>query len=115
MKSEELDELINKTKETLDNLLLKKRKLGASDNEQLLIDFGVKIKKIREEKKLSQEEFAFLTDVSRGYISKVENGLLNPSYIFFIRMLVNLDLSSEQILYFVQDTINQINEEKNNF
>ena len=40
------------------------------------LDIGFKIKKLREEKNLSQEQLANLLDISQSKLSKIENGRL---------------------------------------
>ena len=40
------------------------------------LDIGFKIKKLREEKNLSQEQLANLLDISQSKISKIENKTL---------------------------------------
>ncbi|WP_449401347.1 helix-turn-helix domain-containing protein [Chryseobacterium wanjuense] len=35
---------------------------------------GFKIKKLREQKDMSQEDLAFQLDISQSYLSKLENG-----------------------------------------
>jgi len=37
---------------------------------------GIKIKKLREQKEISQEDLAFHLDVSQSYLSKIENGTI---------------------------------------
>jgi len=37
---------------------------------------GFKIKKLREQKEISQEDLAFQLDVSQSYLSKIENGAI---------------------------------------
>lgn len=43
------------------------------------IKFGLKLKKIRNEKKLSQEKLAELASMDRSYISNIERGKKNIS------------------------------------
>ncbi len=40
---------------------------------------GEIIFQIREKKKLTQEQLAFLCDIDRSYLSKIEKGRTNPS------------------------------------
>ena len=48
-------------------------------NEGLIKEFGLKIKKLRSEKKLSQEELSFATGFHRTYIGMIERGERNIS------------------------------------
>lgn len=48
-------------------------------NEQLIKDFGLKIKQLRNEKKMSQEKLSFSTGFHRTYIGMIERGERNIS------------------------------------
>ena len=48
-------------------------------NKHLIIEFGLKIKKLRKEKDISQEELSFLTGFHRTYIGMIERGERNIS------------------------------------
>ena len=43
------------------------------------LDIGFKIKKLREEKNLSQEQLANLLEISQSKLSKIENGRLKKN------------------------------------
>lgn len=46
-----------------------------------LQQFGVRLRNFRQNKELSQEKFAELTGLDRTYISSLERGKRNPSYL----------------------------------
>jgi transcriptional regulator with XRE-family HTH domain len=48
-------------------------------NKNLIIQFGLKVKELREEKGVSQEELSFLTGFHRTYIGMIERGERNIS------------------------------------
>ena len=52
-----------------------------SEEKQSLIDFGNRLRNLRIQKKISQEKFADLTQLDRTYISGLERGIRNPSFI----------------------------------
>ncbi|WP_101773067.1 helix-turn-helix domain-containing protein [Peptostreptococcus faecalis] len=54
------------------------------------MDIGDKIKKLRIEKQLTQEELANRCELSKGFISQVENNLTSPSIATLIDILENL-------------------------
>ncbi len=58
-------------------------------------DIGFRIKKLREEKNLSQEELAVQLCISQSKLSKIENGHLNASLPLIIAAcnLFNLSLT----------------------
>jgi len=45
---------------------------------------GFKIKKLREEKNISQEELAYQLNISQSKLSKIENGRLKANLSFLI-------------------------------
>jgi len=58
--------------------------------EKSLILIGKRIKKIRMEKGLSQEELAFRCETNRCYIGDIERGEHNPGAWFLIRIAESL-------------------------
>jgi transcriptional regulator with XRE-family HTH domain len=48
-------------------------------SKNILIQFGGRIKKLRQEKGLTQEQFAILSGLHKNYIGMVERGERNPS------------------------------------
>lgn len=57
------------------------------------LKIGDVLKKIRLEKKLSQEDFSELIQVHRTYISPLEKGKKNPSIITLRKICDNLKIS----------------------
>ncbi len=57
-------------------------------DEDFLIEFGHKLRLLRVDKRLSQEDLSDLSDIERGYISNIENGKQNPS-IVIVNQLAN--------------------------
>ncbi|AIQ29320.1 iduronate sulfatase [Paenibacillus sp. FSL P4-0081] len=57
---------------------------------------GATIKKLRKEKKLKQIEVSTITNLSRNYISDIENGRYSPSLdaILKLAVCVGLDLNT---------------------
>ncbi|RIP35662.1 XRE family transcriptional regulator [Staphylococcus gallinarum] len=72
------------------------------------MEIGKKLKDLRRIKKLTQEELAERTDLSKGYISQIESGHASPSMETFLNVLEVLgtepghffqDKSEEKVLY----------------
>lgn len=52
-----------------------------------MIDIGEKIRRLRTEKQLTQEELANRCELSKGYISQLENDLTSPSIATLVDIL----------------------------
>ena len=61
------------------------------------LDIGFKIKKLREEKNLSQEQLANLLDISQSKLSKIENGRLKKIEMkLVLKFCKNIDISLDE-------------------
>lgn len=58
------------------------------------------LKKIRTEKKLSQQELADLVGVSRNTISSLETGQYEPTAKLALVLAIALDKKFEEVFYF---------------
>lgn len=67
-------------------------------NEKLLLKN--KLKSVRNEKKLSQEELANIIGVSRQTISSIENMQFNPTAKLALILCIALDIKFEDLFYF---------------
>lgn len=59
---------------------------------------GSKIKKIRQKKKMSQEELAFESGLHRTYISDIERGARNVSILNIAKIAKALKVSLREII-----------------
>lgn len=55
-------------------------------------ELGLKIRRLREERNLSQEELAHRAAIHVTYLSGLENGKRNPSLLVLMRVAAALDL-----------------------
>lgn len=62
------------------------------------IKFGTNLRKIRLEKHVTQGDIARSLNVSRGYISKVENGKTNPTLSTIAKLAKAVGASSDELL-----------------
>lgn len=62
-----------------------------------LINIGEKLRFYRLEKGYSQEKFAELCELDRTYVSGLERGKRNPSYLIMLKILKVLEISSTQL------------------
>ena len=72
------------------------------------MDIGGKIKRMRIEKKLTQEELANRCELSKGFISQLENNLTSPSIATLIDILEILGTN-------LREFFNEINDERITF
>jgi transcriptional regulator with XRE-family HTH domain len=55
------------------------------------LKLGNKIRKVREQRGYSQEQLAYMMDVSRSTISKIENGKFSITIDYLMRFSIYLD------------------------
>jgi transcriptional regulator with XRE-family HTH domain len=63
-------------------------------------DFGKRIKSIRLERKLTQEEFAELVDISVDFLSLIERGVNSPSFEVLEQMANSLKIPVRELFDF---------------
>lgn len=63
----------------------------------LLNSLGTKLRTCRLQKNFSQEKFAELTDLDRTYISGLERGKRNPSYLIIKRLCEILEIEPNKL------------------
>ena len=90
------------------------------DMEGVIVEIGEKIRRLRIEKQLTQEELANRCELSKGFISQVENDLTSPSIATLIDILeilgTNLreffsDASEEKVTFTYEDMFETENED----
>ena len=59
---------------------------------------GQNLRRLRTEKGLSQEEFAFQANIHRTYVSDIERGVRNPTIIVVDRLATALEVSASRLL-----------------
>jgi transcriptional regulator with XRE-family HTH domain len=62
------------------------------------IKLGNNLRKVRIEKHITQGDIARLLNVSRGYISKVENGKTNPTLSTITKLAKAVGVSTDELL-----------------
>lgn len=61
---------------------------------------GERLRTLRNEKQMSQEELSKVTGIDRPYISEIENGIKNPSYEVLIRLAQGLGITFRELTDF---------------
>ncbi len=63
-----------------------------------LLLFGMRVRELRAEKAISQEELAALTELDRTYISGIERGKRNLSLKNILKIASALNVTASQLL-----------------
>jgi len=63
-----------------------------------LLLFGMRVRELRSEKAISQEELAALTELDRTYISGIERGKRNLSLKNILKIASALNVTASQLL-----------------
>ncbi|WP_228410858.1 helix-turn-helix domain-containing protein [Chryseobacterium taklimakanense] len=78
-----------------------KKVLMDANNQKILLKFGQHIKKIRLDKKLSQDDVVLNSfRITKGTISDIENGKRNLSFTTLIDLAKGLDLHPKVLMDF---------------
>lgn len=68
------------------------------ENKEILIKFGQRVKDIRKEKKLSQEELSFKANLHRTYIGMIERAEKNITLLNIEKISIALDVEVSELL-----------------
>lgn len=69
-----------------------------TDTEKTMLSLlGAKLRSYRLQKNISQEKFAELTELDRTYISGLERGKRNPSYLVINRICKILEITPDTL------------------
>ena len=67
-------------------------------NEEYLQRLGIKLKIIRNIKKLSQDDIANELNIDKSYYSKVERGLTNPTIVYLRNLAQILEIELNELV-----------------
>lgn len=67
-------------------------------NREILIKFGQRVRQLRKEKKLSQEDLSFKADLHRTYIGMIERAEKNITLVNIERIAKALDVDIKELL-----------------
>ena len=68
-----------------------------NEEQAQLAKFGSHLKNLRESKGYSQEKFAERVDLDRTYISGLERGLRNPSFLILKKLADSLEINVSEL------------------
>ena len=77
-----------------------KAKVNAAEKDKVLQSFGDNLRKLREQKELTQEALAFMAGFSRSYYTEVEQGKRNLSLLNISRLANALEIPMSNLLMF---------------
>jgi transcriptional regulator with XRE-family HTH domain len=70
------------------------------ENKHLILEFGIRIKHLRNERNISQEKLSYLTGFHRTYIGMIERGERNISLTNMAVFAKTFELSISELLDF---------------
>jgi transcriptional regulator with XRE-family HTH domain len=91
-------------------MLLDTKHMNANKKE--LICLGIVIKKLRNSKELSQEKLGFLSGLDRTYISGLERGIRNPSFLILLRIITALGSTTQSFFDIYTEVFSSEHSEK---
>ena len=69
------------------------------DNKEILIKFGEKVRNLRKERGLSQEELSFRAELHRTYIGMIERAEKNLTLINIEKIAKTLNVEIKELFY----------------
>jgi len=78
----------------------------------MINSIGFKIKKLREQKNISQEDMAYQLDISQSYLSKIENGVIEKIDFLFMQKVA--DFFKVEPQFFLDEQMIQTNTDNHN-
>lgn len=67
-------------------------------NHAILMQFGTRVRSLRQAKGYSQEAFAAVADIDRGTFGKLERGEINVGLVSVARIAVGLEMKLDELL-----------------
>ena len=65
---------------------------------ELTVSFGLRVREQRKLKKISQEKLAFLSNIDRSYMGRIERGEVNITIEKIYELAKSLDVSVKDLL-----------------
>jgi transcriptional regulator with XRE-family HTH domain len=74
------------------------RRMEKHMNNKQLMALAQQIKTVRKQANISQEQLALIADVDRSFISRLERGVANPSYLMLLQISKALNVSVKDLI-----------------
>lgn len=71
--------------------------LTQMEKDSALIELGLTVKRIREQKQLSQTQLAYKIGKDQPSINRLEKGKINPSYIYLLEICEGLEIEIREL------------------
>ena len=81
-------------------LLESKKNYYKNQEKKSMMNFGKKLRELREKKGFTQEELGLIIANDNSYISKLESGSKTPSIIILRRLMDALEVSANELMDF---------------
>jgi transcriptional regulator with XRE-family HTH domain len=81
-------------------------------DEEGLSRLALRIKQIRNTKKITQEELAFRSELTLSQIARIETVRINPTVSTMFRIAKALDVSMKELFDFEETSLNTTSKEK---
>jgi transcriptional regulator with XRE-family HTH domain len=83
------------------------------EKSDLLKVFGENLKNYRKDRNISQEEFAFRSELDRTYISGLECGKRNPTLKILVKLANALNMKPSELLLDLHSIAKRLHEKDN--
>lgn len=70
-----------------------------NDEISIQVEFGKRIRYLREKKRISQEELAFRCNLNKNYISDIERGTRNPTLKVIEKLAEGLEIKLTELFF----------------
>lgn len=70
-----------------------------NDEISIQVEFGKRIRYLREKKRISQEELAFRCNLNKNYISDIERGTRNPTLKVIEKLAEGLEIKLNELFF----------------
>lgn len=78
--------------------LIKIRPMEKHMNNKQLLALAEHIKAVRKQSNISQEQLALIANVDRSFISRLERGIANPSYLMLVQIATALGKPVKELI-----------------
>ncbi len=75
------------------------------EHKEILIKFGNRVRQLRKEKKISQEELSFKADLHRTYIGMIERAEKNITLVNIEKIAKALNVDIKELFYETESSI----------